>query len=110
MSARARLARLLLETSGRIGGAGPRLAALCARAAEVASDAALLVSPLATCPGCGAAVPALALEGAEVCPSCERAEAEGPPAAAAPVDLRGLAWPTLRPSPAPGPADRSKLN
>ncbi len=106
MSARASLARLLLETSGHIGGAGPRIASLCARAAELVADAAHLVSPLATCEGCGAAVPALALEGVEVCDACQRAEAEGPPA----VDLRGLAWPTLRPSPPGTDADRSKLN
>ena len=92
---RAHLARLLLEASGLLGSAGPRLAALCARAAEVASDAAHLVSPVAECPGCGDAVPALALAGVEVCGECAERESEGP-AAAAPVDLRGLRWPAMR--------------
>ena len=112
MSPRAIAARLLLDASGLLGSAGPRLAALCARAADVASDAAHLVSPMATCEGCGAAVPALALVGVEVCGECQRAEEEGP-AAAAPVDLRGLTWPAMRASPRSDdadPADRSKLN
>lgn len=74
--ARAWAASLLLEASGLAGAAGPRLAALCARVADLASDAAHLVSPLACCPGCGATVPALALAGVEVCAAC----AEGEPA------------------------------
>lgn len=71
---------LLLRASGALGSIGPRLAALCARAAEVASDAAHLVSPVAECEGCGAATPALALVGVEVCGECQRAEEEGPAA------------------------------
>ena len=92
---RAHLASVLLRASGLLGSLAPRLAALCARAAEVASDAAHLVSPVSECPGCGAAVPALALVGVEVCGECQRAEEEGP---AAPVDLRGLRWPAMRAS------------
>jgi len=95
-SLRALAARLLLDASGLAGSLGPRLAALCARLADVASDAAHLVSPMATCEGCGAAVPALALVGVEVCGACQRAEEEGPPPVA--PDLRGLRWPALRPS------------
>ena len=68
--ARAWAATLLLEASGLAGAAGPRLASLCARVADLASDAAHLVSPLACCPGCGATVPALALAGVEVCAAC----------------------------------------
>lgn len=67
---RARLATLLLDASGLAGAAGPRLAALCARVADLASDAAHLVSPLACCPGCGATVPALSLAGVDVCGEC----------------------------------------
>ena len=71
---RAWAATLLLEASGHIGAAGPRLAALCARVADLASDAAHLVSPLTCCPGCGATVPALALVGVEVCAACQDGE------------------------------------
>ena len=109
---RAHLARLLLEASGLLGSAGPRLAALCARAADVASDAAHLVSPVSECQGCGKAVPALALAGVEVCGECAERESEGP-AAAAPVDLRGLRWPAMGASTRSDDADRadrSKLN
>lgn len=88
---------LLLRASGALGALAPRLAALCARAAEVASDAAHLVSPMATCEGCGAAVPALALVGVEVCGACAEQEGEGP--APVPPDLRGLRWPAMRLSP-----------
>ena len=94
-SLRSLAARLLLDASGLVGSTGPRLAALCTRLADVASDAAHLVSPVAECPGCGAAVPALALAGVEVCGECAERESEGP-AAAAPVDLRGLRWPAMR--------------
>lgn len=69
--ARSLAARLILEASGLVGAAGPRLAALTARVADALSDAAHLVSPITCCPGCGAAVPALALEGVEVCGECE---------------------------------------
>lgn len=97
---------LLLRASGALGSLAPRLAALCARAAEVASDAAHLVSPVEECPGCGAATPALALVGVEVCGACQRAEEEGPPPP--PPDLRGLRWPALRPlmSPTDDPATK----
>jgi len=98
-------ARLLLDASGLAGSLGPRLAALCARLADVASDAAHLVSPVAECHGCGAATPALALVGVEVCGACQRAEEEGP----AP-DLRGLRWPALRPSAADHDPNRAKPN
>ena len=70
MRARTLAARALLTLSGLTGGAGARLATLSARAADLLSDAAHLVSPLATCEGCGGAVPALALEGVEVCGEC----------------------------------------
>jgi hypothetical protein len=70
---------LLLRASGALGSIGPRLAALCARAAEVASDAAHLVSPVEECPGCGAMATALAMAGRGVCPECAENEEEGPP-------------------------------
>lgn len=97
MSPRILAARALLTLSGLTGGAGARVATLSARVADLLSDAAHLVSPLATCEGCGGAVPALALEGVEVCGACAEREGEGP--APAPPDLRGLRWPALRPSP-----------
>jgi len=110
-SLRSLAARLLLDASGLVGSTGPRLAALCARAADVANDAAHLVSPVEECPGCGAMVPALALVGVEVCGACQRAEEEGPP----PVHPRGD-WDATGWQVTGGPRvyvmtpDRSKLN
>ena len=75
---RARLATLLLQASGHVGALGPVLAAATARAAEALADAALWASPLAECPGCGAAVPALTLAGVEVCGGCQEREDAAP--------------------------------
>ena len=78
MSPRAWAARALLDLSGHVGALGPVLAAATARAAEALADAALWASPLAECPGCGAAVPALTLAGVEVCEACQEREDAAP--------------------------------
>lgn len=78
MTPRSLAARLLLEASGLAGAAGPRLASLCAGVADALTAAAEWVAPVVECPGCGAAVPSLDLEGVGVCDPCSEREAMAP--------------------------------